>query len=67
MAGNCSFNIKWLEKPEYKCLSQTQKKFKAKYNVCGKNIDISNVGESVLKSHIKSTKHSEHIKKQQVI
>ena len=27
MAGNCSFNIKWLEKPEYKkCLSQIQNK-----------------------------------------
>ena len=35
MAGNSSFKIKWLEKPEYKGLSQIQSKFKAaSCNVC---------------------------------
>ena len=57
--GNCPFDIKWLEKPEYKCLSQTQKKFKAKFNVYRKNIDFSTMVENALKSHINSTKHSE--------
>jgi hypothetical protein len=40
MAGNSSFKIKWLEKPEYKCLSQIQNKFKAaSCNVCIKDIN----------------------------
>jgi hypothetical protein len=39
MAGNSSFKFKWLEKPEYKCLSQMQNKFKAAAcNVCIKDI-----------------------------
>ena len=53
MAGNSSFKIKWLEKPEYKCLSQIQRKFKAaSCNVCIKDINISNIGERV---HLKVT------------
>jgi hypothetical protein len=53
MAENCSFKIKWLEKPEYKCLSQIQNKFKAaSCNVCIKDIDISNIGGRV---HLKVT------------
>jgi hypothetical protein len=37
--------IKWLEKPECKCLSQIQNKFKAvSCNVCIKDINISNIG-----------------------
>jgi hypothetical protein len=53
MAGNSSFKIKWLEKPEYKCLSQIQSKFKAaSCNVCIKDINISNIGGRV---HLKVT------------
>jgi hypothetical protein len=38
----------WLEKPEYKCLSQIQNKFKsASCNVCIKDINISNIGGRV--------------------
>ena len=45
MAGNSSFKIKWLEKPECKCLSQIQHKFKAvSCNGCIKDINISNIG-----------------------
>jgi hypothetical protein len=48
MAGNSSFKIKWLEKPEYKGLSQIQSKFKAaSCNVCIKDINISNIGGRV--------------------
>ena len=48
MTGNFSFKIKWLEKPEYKCLSQIQNKFKAaSCNVCIKDINISNIGGRV--------------------
>ena len=43
-----TFKIKWLEKPEYKCLSQMQNKFKAaSCNVCIKDINISNIGGRV--------------------
>jgi hypothetical protein len=63
MAGNCSFKIKWLEKPEYKCLFQIQNKFKAaSCNVYIKDINISNIGERV---HLKVTfnqQNTEHIK-----
>jgi hypothetical protein len=53
MAGNCSFKIKWLEKPEYKCLFQIQNKFKAaSCNVYIKDINFSNIGERV---HLKVT------------
>jgi hypothetical protein len=53
MAGNSSFKIKWLENPEYKCLSQIQNKFKAAAcNVCIKGINISNIGGRV---HLKVT------------
>ena len=42
------FATKWLEKPEYKCLSQIQNKFKAaSCNVCIKDINISNIGGRV--------------------
>jgi hypothetical protein len=48
MAGNSSFKIKWIENPEYKCLSQIQNKFKAAAcNVCIKDINISNIGGRV--------------------
>jgi hypothetical protein len=54
MAGYSSFKIKWLEKPEYKCLSQIQNKFKAaSCNVCIKLRIL--ISDSV--SHIYSTKH----------
>jgi hypothetical protein len=43
-----TLKIKWLEKPEYKCLSQIQNKFKAaSCNVCIKDINISNIGGRV--------------------
>jgi hypothetical protein len=52
MAGNSSFKIKWLEKPEYKCLSQIQNKFKAaSCNVCIKDINISNIAELQIKKN----------------
>jgi hypothetical protein len=64
MAGNSSFKIKWLEKPEYKGLSQIQSKFKAaSCNVCIKDINISNIGGRV---HLKVTfsqQNTEHILK----
>jgi hypothetical protein len=58
------FATKWLEKPECKCLSQIQNKFKAAAcNVCIKDINISNIGGRV---HLKVTfsqQNTEHILK----
>ena len=62
MAGNSSFKIKWLEKPEYKCLSQIQSKFKAaSCNVCIKDINISNIGGRVDLKVTFSQQNTEHI------
>lgn len=62
MAGNSSFKIKWLEKPEYKCLSQIQNKFKAaSCNVCIKDINISNIGGRVDLKVTFSQQNTEHI------
>ena len=48
-----SFKIEWLEKPDYKCLSQIQNKFKApSCNACIKDINIINIGGKV---HLKVT------------
>ena len=64
MAGNSSFKIKWLEKPEYKCLSQIQSKFKAaSCNVCIKDINISNIGGRVDLKVTFIQQNTEHIKK----
>jgi hypothetical protein len=64
MAGNSSFKIKWLEKPEYKCLSQIQNKFKAaSCNVCIKDINISNIGGRVDLQVTFSQQNTEHIEK----
>ena len=63
MAGNSSFKIKWLEKPEYKCLSQIQSKFKAaSCNACIKDINISNIGGRVDLKVTFSQQNTEHIK-----
>ena len=65
MAGNSSFN-KWLEKPEYKCLSQIQNKFKAaSCNVCIKDINISNIGGRVDLKVTFSQQSTLNIKKKQ--
>ena len=62
MAGNSSFKIKWLEKPEYKCRSQIQDKFKAaSCNVCIKDINISNIGGRVDIKVTFSQQNTEHI------
>ena len=66
MAGNSSFKIKWLEKPEYKCLSQIQNKFKAaSCNVCIKDINISNIGGRVDLKVTFSQQSTLNIKKKQ--
>ena len=66
MAGNSSFKIKWLEKPEYKCLSQIQSKFKAaSCNVCIQDINISNIGGRVDLKVAFSQQSTLNIKKKQ--
>lgn len=65
MPGNSHFQPKWVEITEYKqWLQRGSSSGKAKCTMCAKEIDISNMGESALKSHLKSTRHKELCKTQ---
>lgn len=66
MPGKCLFSDRWLENSSYKLwLERDADKFKAKCRVCMKAFDVSNMGESALKSHEKGKKHIHLIEKQQ--
>ena len=68
MPGLCQFNKQWLNNVKYSgWLAQDQHIRKAKCTLCEKIIDIGNMGESALESHMKGLKHrklSEKIKKE---
>ncbi|KAL3042124.1 hypothetical protein OYC64_020135 [Pagothenia borchgrevinki] len=58
MPGKCSFNNVWLLKDKYQLwLSKDTDPRRAKCKLCFKIIDISNMGEAALASHMKGTKH----------
>lgn len=58
--GKCIFNSKWLKNDSYKgWLKCTEDKHKALCTVCNRSIDVSAMGESALKSHMKGSKHIE--------
>ena len=51
MPGKCSFSDCWLKNSCYKLwLERDMDKFEAKWKVCLKAFDVSNMGESALKS-----------------
>ena len=51
MSGKCSFSDCWLKNSSYKLwLERDMDKFEAKWKVCLKAFDVSNMGESALKS-----------------
>ncbi|GBM43030.1 hypothetical protein AVEN_215164-1 [Araneus ventricosus] len=59
MPGKCMFNPLWVVKEEYAdWLRSTENKNKAKCIWCAKEIDISNMGEAALKTHMKGVKHA---------
>jgi hypothetical protein len=56
MPGNCHFQIKWLDNPEYKkkrWLDVGSSESKAKGSFGQKEFDISNMGETPIKIHKK--------------
>ena len=58
MLGKCSFSDRWLKNSSYKLwLECDMDKFEAKWKVCLKAFDVSNMGELVLKSREKGKKH----------
>ena len=51
MSGNCHFQIKWLDNPEYKkMVGYGSSERKAKGSFGQKEFDISNIGELSLKA-----------------
>lgn len=58
MSGKCIFNDLWLKNPDYHDWLQTDKdRYRAKCKLCFKSFSVSSMGESALKSHLKSKKH----------
>jgi hypothetical protein len=58
MPGACIFNDSWTTHSEYSVwVVRAADKSKARCRLCLKDFDVSNMGESALKSHAKGTKH----------
>lgn len=60
MPGKCKFQSVWLSNDSYKnwVAPDTMDPHRATCKPCGKTFDIAAMGESALKSHMKSAKHS---------
>ena len=67
MKGQCNYNPNWERDPRYKEWISPFKgdKKKALCKLCDRFIEISGMGESALKSHAKSSKHSLRLKLKQ--
>ena len=56
--NKCVFSCKWLSHNNYSWVRECKEdKYKALCSVCNKTFDIGAMGESALKSHMKSEKH----------
>lgn len=56
--NKCSFKHKWLSTKDYSWVRQFKgDKYKVLCSICNKIFDIGSMGESALKSHMKSDKH----------
>ncbi|CAN7949040.1 unnamed protein product [Ixodes pacificus] len=64
MPGKCNFQQSWLSSGAYEewISSDTSNSHRAKGKPCGKTFDVSSMGESALKSHMKGAKHMENMK-----
>ncbi|GBO35079.1 hypothetical protein AVEN_94183-1 [Araneus ventricosus] len=61
MRGKCVFNSLWTFKSEYtEWLKPGKDKSKARCLWCSKEFDISNMGESAVKAHMKGFKHNSY-------
>lgn len=58
--GKCLFSDRWLQFSHYKdWLSRGRDKYSARCTVCMREFDVSNMGETALRSHSKGQKHAE--------
>ena len=59
MLGKCEFNPAWLENELYKnwLLEDPKSVHRAHCKLCHKSLEISNMGESALKSHVQGDRH----------
>ena len=56
--NKCLFSRKWLSNKDYSWVREYKEdKYKALCSICNKTFDIGAMGESALKSHMKSEKH----------
>ena len=62
MPGNCHFQTEWLSMPEYREWIQRSKNASvAVCKLCNKTLDISTMGTSALRSHMRGTKHAQAV------
>ena len=60
MPGNCHLREKWLGEDQFRNrLKRGQSNTTAYCNVCKKSFDISSMGRTALRSHLKGKKHQE--------
>lgn len=60
--GKCVFNEIWMRNEKYKdWLVPSSSRFKAECSLCNRSIEIANMGESALTSHLRSKKHKKFI------
>lgn len=58
MPGKYKFKDEWLKNPQFsKWIDQGRSTGDAKCKVCHKNLNIENMGEAAVKSHMKSKKN----------
>ncbi|GBN22583.1 hypothetical protein AVEN_56254-1 [Araneus ventricosus] len=62
--GKCVFNDDWLGDAQYKdwLLSVAESRHKASCSACNRIFDVSNMGETALKYHMRGTKHQKFLK-----
>ena len=61
LRGKCVFNKQWLAKYGTWLQQEYNNKHVAKYMLCSKTFDVSNMGEAAIKSHALGAKHREHV------
>lgn len=64
MPGKCSFQEKWLKEDKYKdwLIKDSSNKHLARCAACKISLNLSSMGESVLKQHMVTERHQRQIK-----
>ena len=63
--GKNKFQLIWLQNKDYKNWLERLDEYNGRCKLCLKDIKVSNMGESALKSHMASTKHDEMLKQKE--